>query len=592
MISQYFPRHLHWILLFTLILLLTLAIPTLMQAKLPTPQLLTDPFLQFPTPNSVRVVWFTEFPGTLHQVRYGKNLDHTVTAITRQLTRTREDQDSRVGEQTTPGTLYSHPTWRPIWRHEAEVTGLVPGQRVPYQVISQDSNHQPVSSRVFSLAGTPTPGTPLKILLTSDHQLKPMTAANLQKVSETVGQVDAVFFAGDLVNIPDRASEWFDDHRGNAFFPVLQGHGSASLTHDGVTTVYTGGEIIQHAPLFPTIGNHEIMGEFSMEIPLNQQFSRTRPQWAATQLYDQLPMPTATETNRETWIKNHAFNTDTYQEIFSLPEPQTYYATTFGDIRLISLYLTNVWRSPRTEGQRRGRYQEAPEDFSHPENWGYGQHLLAAITPGTPQYQWLVAELQSPEFQRARYKIVMFHHPAHTLGLNVIPPYTDPVQTIERDATGQIQQIRYSYPKEKDYIIQEVVPLLEAAGVQLVIYGHSHLWNRFVSPQGVHFLETSNVGNTHGAYLGDKPRRFPDFDQNSVAVGDPNGLTPAIPTLARVPGDSDGTQPYIASNEVTVFSIFETATGTLSSYYFDTRHPNSAVVKFDQIRVRQEAIDN
>ena len=50
-----------------------------------------------------------------------------------------------------------------------------------------------------------------------------MTPANLQKVVETVGRVDAVFFAGDLVNIPDRASEWFDDARGLAFFPWLTG---------------------------------------------------------------------------------------------------------------------------------------------------------------------------------------------------------------------------------------------------------------------------------------------------------------------------------------------------------------------------------
>jgi len=44
-----------------------------------------------------------------------------------------------------------------------------------------------------------------------------MTAANLQKVVETVERVDAVFFVGDLVNVPDRASEWFDDKRGVLF---------------------------------------------------------------------------------------------------------------------------------------------------------------------------------------------------------------------------------------------------------------------------------------------------------------------------------------------------------------------------------------
>ncbi|MEM6717224.1 MAG: metallophosphoesterase, partial [Cyanobacteria bacterium P01_C01_bin.147] len=32
--------------------------------------LLTDPFLQLPTPSSVRVVWFTEFAGQQHTVAY------------------------------------------------------------------------------------------------------------------------------------------------------------------------------------------------------------------------------------------------------------------------------------------------------------------------------------------------------------------------------------------------------------------------------------------------------------------------------------------------------------------------------------------
>ncbi|NJO76528.1 MAG: hypothetical protein HC833_23955 [Leptolyngbyaceae cyanobacterium RM1_406_9] len=36
-----------------------------------TSQLLTDPFLQLPTENSVRVVWFTEFEGDRHRVEYG-----------------------------------------------------------------------------------------------------------------------------------------------------------------------------------------------------------------------------------------------------------------------------------------------------------------------------------------------------------------------------------------------------------------------------------------------------------------------------------------------------------------------------------------
>ena len=196
---------------------------------LPEPKLLTDPFLQLPTENSVRVVWFTEFPGSRHFVSYGENLNQKVIAKTTKLSRTREDKKSRVGEQTEDGTVYQKPTVRDIWRHEAEVTNLTPGVRVPYRVTSLTNTGATVKSEVFSLAAQPEAGTPLKILLTSDHQMKPMTAANLQKVAETVDKIDAVFLAGDLINIPDRASEWFDDNRGGAFFPLLQGRGNYQL---------------------------------------------------------------------------------------------------------------------------------------------------------------------------------------------------------------------------------------------------------------------------------------------------------------------------------------------------------------------------
>ena len=156
--------------------------------------LLTDPFLQLPTENSVRVVWFTEFPGSHHSVAYGENLSQIAIATTTKLSRTREDQKSHVGKQTQEGQVYQQPTWRNIWRHEAEVTQLTPGARIPYRVTSVGEEGQSVSSDLFTLAPKPLPETPVKILLTSDHQLKPMIAANLQKVVETVGKVDAVFF--------------------------------------------------------------------------------------------------------------------------------------------------------------------------------------------------------------------------------------------------------------------------------------------------------------------------------------------------------------------------------------------------------------
>jgi hypothetical protein len=559
-----------------------------------TPQLLTDPFLQLPTENSVRVVWFTEFAGSRHTVSYGQGLNHIATATTTKLTRTREDQRSKVGQQTQDGQIYKQPTMRDIWRHEAEVTGLTPGKRIPYQVTSVREDGQSVSSNQFSLAATPKPQTPLKILLTSDHQLMPMTSANLQKVVETIEQVDAVFFAGDMVNIPDRASEWFDDNRGGAFFPCLQGQAHYQLDKEGVKTTYTGGALIQYAPLFPATGNHEVMGRFSMDSGLHDQFNDPYPRTAASAIYQKTEQlnPTNEPKLLETWLKDNSFNTDTYNEIFTLPQNNSggknYYAVTFGDIRLVVLFITNIWRTPSLDADARGRYRERQEDLNNPIAWGYGQHIFEPVHQGSSQYNWLQAELNSQEFKQAKYKIVMFHHPPHTLGDNIVPAYTDPIQVIERDAQGNIKAVRYEYPKENDYIIRDVVPLLEAAGVQLVFYGHSHVWNRFVSSNAMQFLETSNVGNTYGAYIGDKKRSLPtDYKPYYTATGDPNGLQPVMPTLAPLLGEKNQPLPYIASNDITAFSILDTGTGIVSSYCFDTRLPQSNVVKFDEFRLAQ-----
>ncbi|WP_009545493.1 metallophosphoesterase family protein [Crocosphaera subtropica] len=549
--------------------------------------LLSDPFLQFPTESSIKVVWFTEFPGVKHKVLYGENLDKEVIASTTQLSRTREDEQSKVKGD------YSQTRRREIWRHEGEITGLHQGEKIPYKVVSLFENNK-MESKIFSLTSSPKKETPLKILLTSDHQLKPMVAANLQKVVETIDQVDAIFFAGDLVNIPDRASEWFDDQRGGAFFPCLQGLANYKIKNEEAEMVYHGGQLIQFAPLFPTIGNHEVMGKWSKNKRLSKQFVDAIPREVAQDIYlEKADIINANydDNIKENWIKNNSFNTDTYEEIFSFPQTESnnshHYAVTFGDIRLVVLQVTNIWRSPSLEKNVTGRYQEAERQFNNPENWGYGQHIFKSIEKGSKQYQWLEKELRSEAFQQAKYKIVMFHHPVHTLGGNIVPPYTNPIQKINKDSDGNITEIRYEYPQENDYIIRDLMPLLETANVNLVFYGHSHLWNRFISSNGINFLESSNVGNSYGAHLGENKRLIPpDYSPlNYIEIGDANGLNPVIPNLAPLIDENNNPLPYIASNEITVFSILDTEKGTVSSYYFDTRQPNSNVIKFDEFAI-------
>lgn len=443
------------------------------------------PFLLNPTPASVEVAWFTEFPGQDHYVEYGS--EQTSPAKTIKMSRLRVD--------TPEGKCY----FRDVWRHVAEVK--IEGE-VVYRTVSVHPSGDAVKSELFSCRPTPSSGTPLKILLTSDHQLKPMVAVNLQKVKEIASKIDAVFFAGDCVDHPDDALQWFEKE--NAFFPCFR-------------------EILPFAPIFCAVGNHEVMGPFDMNRSLRDQFD--------------YPLP-------------NDWNIITYQEIFG---HKKYYAVSFGDVRLIVLFAARNWSHKK---------YLAEESF--------GDFIFEPIEKGSAQYRWLEEELKSEAFQKSKFKIVMLHNPLHSLGENSVPPFTHPIK----------DGLHYRYPIDQDHLIRDIEPLLTQYGVQLVFCAHSHVWNRFRSPEGIHHLETSNVGNSYGAACTSHPRilTLPKEESSDYAkVGDPNGLEPIVPTLSPIDG-----QPFIASNEITAFSILDTSTGAIDSYYYDTTKPDSSVVHFDQ----------
>jgi hypothetical protein len=174
------------------------------------------------------------------------------------------------------------------------------------------------------------------------------------------------------------------------------------------------------------------------------------------------------------------------------------------------------------------------------------------------------------------------------LGGNSTPPFTDPVQQIETDPKGKITAIHYHYPKKDDFLIRDIEPLFHKYGVDLVFYGHTHVWNRFRSTKGTNYLETSNGGNSYGAYLNVPRHLMPSKgDSNYIANGDPNGLEPILPSIFPLKNSEGVPLPYISSNTITVFSIFSTDTGVVDSYYFDTKKPNRSVVHFDRFLLGQ-----
>jgi hypothetical protein len=507
---------------------------------------LTDPVLLGATPTSVRVVWFTEWRGRDHAVALADG--RRFAARTTRLTRAAEDADSqalvRQWDQLMP---------RPVWRHEAVVDGLTAGRRVGYRVTSVDDAGHRVESAQFTLAPA---GTGDLLLLTSDHQLRALTAANLQSAYALAGdRLGGVLHAGDLVNDPDRASEWFDHGGGCGFFPAMQGR--ASVTVAG--RQWHGAPLLQHVPLYPALGNHEVTGDVGDT--LAERFERVRPD---------------------------TVDTTTYEQIFGLPR---WYAATIGPVRLIVLFATRVFRPYSWDGSVRGTFAEATADLGDPGRWGHGQHIFASLARGSEQYEWLAAELSGEAARRARFRVVMLHHPVHSVGWTAAPPFTDPVPVVERDATGAVTAVRYEYPLAADQLLHDVEPLLSRHGVELVLFGHTHVWNRFRNGAGVHFLETSNVGNTFGAYLPGGPARVvpgpgDGFREPYAVHGDAAGLAPVVPSVAPEYGPGGAPLPYHSSNEVTAFSLLDTTAGAVRSYRFDPAAPEPEPQLFDEFLLK------
>ncbi|MHA2787920.1 metallophosphoesterase family protein [Corynebacterium sp. S7] len=584
-------------------------------------KLLTDPFLQAPGKNSVQVVWFTEQAGSKNVVLTGdiENLtpEQAKEAATAgregvtvhnaesfQLSRMAEDAASFVDNKPAAGIEA-----REVHRHEATVTGLDSTARTPYRVVSIIDGDVALSN-VYTAKDEIGADESFTALLTSDHQQKNNAPANMQWAKETLGEIDATFIAGDMINVPDRASEWFDHNQGLGFFPGVQGN--ANYTADN-GQVYNGGQIAQNSVLYTAIGNHEVQGRIAEQDSLDYSFNYPVPREVAEAEYEKVAAtvnPTGDEAIKSKWIEDNSFSTTSYEEIFTLPESATggekYYATTVGNTRLITLFSTRIWRgldanANPEERTNTSRYQEAADVLDSPLERGYGDFIFEDLTVDSAQYDWLQAELASPATTGAENVIVMLHESPHSLGNNAMPHFSDPVEIEEKDEAGNVIGIRYEYPAEGNVLLNSLMPLVDRKGtpVDLVFNGHSHLWNRFKSDNGVNFIETSNVGNNYGArheLSADGPRPTPPAPWNSdnyMPYGSPGGLEPIVPTVRPFdsPVDPSQKEPYHASNRYSLFTGFDSATGKVSSYIFDTENPDQAPQLFDEFTIKKAATE-
>ena len=357
--------------------------------------LLTEPVLQNPGDDSVTIEWFTESEGENHKILLYENGS---AGMPTRVIKAKTTLMSRIRGGKTEATCNDPKADMQVWKHTVTVTGLPTNNgdktsRVSYKVMSDG-----VSSGIYTLAAKQTEGTPVKILLTSDLQLKNMCAANLEKVYETVGTVDAVLANGDIVDVSDRAYDWF--YADNSFYKVMQGR--ASDTIGGKE--YKGAAILQNAPIYTAIGNHDVMGVYSDTVDLSVQFnSPSTREYAEKKLVSSYNNKEVSEEEKEKYIQDNSYNTITYEEMFELPESATggekYYSVKIGDVYIIVLDVSRVWRLPNLG--MIGKYSEWPG--ADESAYGYGDFIFESISENSEQIAFLKKELSSDEYSYLTY---------------------------------------------------------------------------------------------------------------------------------------------------------------------------------------------
>lgn len=101
----------------------------------------------------------------------------------------------------------------------------------------------------------------------------------------------------------------------------------------------------------------------------------------------------------------------------------------------------------------------------------------------SPQYRWLTNDLASTG---KRWKVVFFHQPLRTSGPHMTDDYN-------ADGLRDVPQMQ-----------EHLLPLLAALGVDLVLNGHDHDWERFAPTAGLHCVVTGGGGAyLYGEYLRD-----------------------------------------------------------------------------------------
>ncbi len=130
--------------------------------------------------------------------------------------------------------------------------------------------------------------------------------------------------------------------------------------------------------------------------------------------------------------------------------------------------------------------------FTHRDAQFFALDTDQDLSPGSAQYRWLEAELARSD---SRWKVVYMHYP--------------PVSTAPNGGDDELRRW--------------IAPLMEKYGVQLVLSGHEHSYQRSYPISGPTYVLTGGGGQITYAFRGRRQpwlaRRVPAFHHTEIAVG-------------------------------------------------------------------------
>ena len=385
----------------------------------------TEPYLVGPAPSTgMYVCWLTREPAAGSYVQYGA----TAGFGQREPAVTHEMQGFRtvdaLGKYTAPLKVY---------QQIVHLAKLTPGTRYYYRAVTvsgADSERTPG----YDFKTAPRPGTPIKAVLLSDLQLMKGIPASVRIAGQQ--GADLIIYNGDMANVTYRAGEWFTlpgtpEEDGKRWFNVLQ-----------QTT--GGARLLQYVPIYPSPGNHEVDDQEAVTVKALASRGRM-----SLSVYMQLFRPLYPEQGYRAGGKH-------------------WYSADYADLHIVSLSLLRWFAWPASE---------AP-----------GWPIYDPIRQGSPQYEWLAADLRAAAGRG--YIWVTQHWHMFNRSVDVKVPFTDPVPG-QGDAAGTV-----TYPAGEDYLLRDVKPLYEKYGVNGVSFGHSHVYEHY-RVNGISYIEAASIGNTY-----------------------------------------------------------------------------------------------